>query len=66
MFGEKSDFTTENKACYVILDNDPRTEYWSIIKHKEVMTFPLPETSDGTLRLSGYKKIKEFCAAAAS
>jgi len=30
------------------------------IKPKEVMTFPLPETSDGTLRLSGYKKIKEF------
>ena len=26
------------------------------IKPKEVMTFPLPETSDGTLRLSGYKK----------
>ena len=30
------------------------------IKPKEVMTFPLPETSDGTLSLSGYKKIKDF------
>lgn len=30
------------------------------IKPKEVMTFPLPETSDGTLSLSGYKKIKCF------
>ncbi len=32
MFGEKSDFATENRACYDILDRDPRTEYWSIIK----------------------------------
>jgi len=30
------------------------------IKPKEIMTFPLPETSDGTLSLSGYKKIKDF------
>jgi len=30
------------------------------IKPKEVMTFPLPETSDGTLSLGGYKKIKDF------
>lgn len=30
------------------------------IKTKEVMIFPLPETSDGTLSLSGYKKIKDF------
>jgi len=30
------------------------------IKPKEVMTLPLPETSDGTLSLSGYKKIKDF------
>jgi len=30
------------------------------IKPKEVMTFPLPETSDGSLSLSGYKKIKGF------
>jgi len=32
MFEEKSDFATENKACYDILDRDSRTEYWSIIK----------------------------------
>lgn len=31
-FGEKSDFATENLACYEILDKDPRTEYWSIVK----------------------------------
>jgi NAD(P)H-hydrate epimerase len=30
------------------------------IKPREVMTFPLPETSDGALSLSGYKKIKDF------
>src|SRR3989338_3127013 len=30
------------------------------IKPKEVMIFPLPETSDGTLISSGYKKLKEF------
>jgi len=30
------------------------------IKPKEVMTFPLTETSEGTLSLSGYKKIKDF------
>ncbi len=30
------------------------------IKPKEVMTFPLPETSDGALSLSGYNKIKGF------
>ncbi len=32
MFGEKSDFVTENRACYELLDRDPRTEYWSIMK----------------------------------
>jgi len=32
MFGEKSDFVTENRASYEILDRDPRTEYWSIMK----------------------------------
>lgn len=31
-FEEKSDFATENRACYEILDRDPRTEYWSIVK----------------------------------
>lgn len=31
-FGEKSDFATENMACYELLDRDPRTEYWSIVK----------------------------------
>ncbi|MBU1870378.1 MAG: NAD(P)H-hydrate dehydratase, partial [Candidatus Omnitrophica bacterium] len=30
------------------------------IKPKEVMTLPLPETSEGALSLSGYKKIKDF------
>lgn len=30
------------------------------IKPKEVMTFPLPETRDGTSTLGGYKKIKDF------
>ena len=30
------------------------------IKPKEVMTFPLPETSEGTLSLVGLKKIKDF------
>ncbi len=30
------------------------------IKPKEVMTLPLPETSEGTLSLSGYRKIKGF------
>jgi hypothetical protein len=38
MFGEKSDFATENLACYEILDRDPRTEYWSVVKDgKKVM-----------------------------
>jgi hypothetical protein len=32
MFGEKSDFATENISCYELLDRDPRTEYWSIVK----------------------------------
>ncbi|MFN7991048.1 MAG: hypothetical protein U0R44_02715 [Candidatus Micrarchaeia archaeon] len=32
MFGEKSDFASENRACYDLLDRDPRTEYWSVIK----------------------------------
>lgn len=31
-FGEKSDFATESLACYEILDRDPRTEYWSIVR----------------------------------
>ncbi len=30
------------------------------IKPKEVMTLPLPETSDGSLSSAGYKKIKDF------
>jgi len=30
------------------------------IKPKEVMTLPLPETSDGSLSSGGYKKIKDF------
>jgi len=30
------------------------------IKSKEVMTFPLPETKDGTLSLAGFRKIKDF------
>jgi NAD(P)H-hydrate epimerase len=30
------------------------------IKPKEVMTLPLPETTEGTLSLSGLKKIKDF------
>jgi|GEM_PF-6805490 len=36
MFGEKSDFVTENRASYEILDKDPRTEYWSIMKGREI------------------------------
>lgn len=32
MFAEKSDFANEDKACYDILDRDPRTEYWSVLK----------------------------------
>lgn len=30
------------------------------IKPKEVMTFPLPETKEGTLSLAGYERIKDF------
>ena len=30
------------------------------VKPKEVMTFPFPETTEGTLSLNGYKKIKDF------
>lgn len=30
------------------------------IKPKEVMTFPLPQTREGTLSLGGYKKINDF------
>ena len=30
------------------------------IKPKEVMTLPLPQTKEGALSLSGYKKIKDF------
>jgi len=32
MFGEKSDFSGGGQECYDILDKDPRTEYWSIVK----------------------------------
>jgi hypothetical protein len=32
MFGEKSDFATDDTFCYDLLDRDPRTEYWSIRK----------------------------------
>ncbi|MFH0737066.1 MAG: hypothetical protein V1827_00745 [Candidatus Micrarchaeota archaeon] len=32
MFGERSDFASGGQECYEILDKDPRTEYWSIIK----------------------------------
>lgn len=38
VFGEKSDFATGDpgdSVCYEILDKDPRTEYWSIIKDGE-------------------------------
>ncbi|HSB46576.1 MAG TPA: hypothetical protein VLD37_01070 [Candidatus Bilamarchaeum sp.] len=38
VFGEKSDFATGDpgdSACYDILDRDPRTEYWSLIKDGE-------------------------------
>jgi hydroxyethylthiazole kinase-like uncharacterized protein yjeF len=40
----------------------PRSLNGSIIKikPKEVMTFPLPETKDGTLSLASYRKIKDF------
>jgi len=31
-FGAESDFVTENRACYEILDQDQRTEYWSVVK----------------------------------
>jgi len=36
MFGKESDFVTENRASYEVLDKDPRTEYWSIIKDGEI------------------------------
>lgn len=32
MFGKDSDFAGENRGSYEILDRDPRTEYWSIVK----------------------------------
>ena len=32
MFGKESDFAGENRGAYEILDKDPRTEYWSIVK----------------------------------
>lgn len=32
MFGEKSDFAQGDRGCYDILDKDPRTEYWSVVK----------------------------------
>lgn len=31
-FGEESDFVNDEMGCYAILDRDPRTEYWSIVK----------------------------------
>lgn len=31
-FGDRSDFAGEGAATYSILDRDPRTEYWSIMK----------------------------------
>jgi hypothetical protein len=34
-FGKESDFSGECIACYAILDKDPRTEYWSIVKDGE-------------------------------
>ncbi len=37
MFGEKSDFVTENRASYEILDKDLRTEYWSIMKGERIV-----------------------------
>src|SRR3989338_22682 len=38
IFGEKSDFVSEDRGCYDILDKDSRTEYWSIIKDGEVVS----------------------------
>jgi hypothetical protein len=40
MFGEASDFASaDGMVCYDILDKDPRTEYWSIVKDgKKVLT----------------------------
>lgn len=32
MFGAESDFANGTRACYSLLDRDPRTEYWSILK----------------------------------
>ncbi|MFH2106831.1 MAG: hypothetical protein ABII22_06225 [Candidatus Micrarchaeota archaeon] len=37
MFGQDSDFLTEGRVCYEILDRDPRTEYWSILKNGETV-----------------------------
>ncbi|NYZ74045.1 hypothetical protein H0O00_02795 [Candidatus Micrarchaeota archaeon] len=31
-FGQESDFVNDEMGCYAILDKDPRTEYWSIVK----------------------------------
>jgi hypothetical protein len=37
MFGEKSDFASkEGRVCYDILDKDPRTEYWSVVKDGKI------------------------------
>jgi hypothetical protein len=36
MFGEESDFNNDTKFCYALLDNNMRTEYWSIIKNNEI------------------------------
>lgn len=34
-FGDESDFLGEAAACYELLDKDPRTEYWSVVKGDE-------------------------------
>ena len=39
VFEEKSDFATgdpEDSVCYEILDKDPRTEYWSLLKDGKI------------------------------
>jgi len=35
-FGNDSDFAGECIACYALLDKDPRTEYWSVVKDGEM------------------------------
>jgi len=34
-FGDDSDFVGEALECYALLDKDPRTEYWSVVKDGE-------------------------------